>query len=129
MFKDTNDGKTYFCKACEEEARGRKGDEHTCGKKDTNFSKFFRISSSKEKEKVFKEVIKKATEEQQKYLPHEVKEEQQKYCPHARPEGAICSSCIGVNEIISLCDSCHCMTKTKEDGKCGKCEAEKVINK
>lgn len=27
---------------------------------------------------------------------------------------------------ISLCESCHCMTKTIK-GKCGKCGAEKII--
>jgi len=37
-------------------------------KKDTEFSRFFREASSGEKKKVFKEVIRKATEDQRKIL-------------------------------------------------------------
>ena len=37
-------------------------------KKDTEFSRFFREASSGEKKKVFKEVIRKATEDQRKVL-------------------------------------------------------------
>ena len=37
-------------------------------KKDTEFSRFFREASSGEKKKVFKEVIRKATEDQKKIL-------------------------------------------------------------
>lgn len=37
-------------------------------KKDTEFSKFFREASSGYKKKVFKEVIRKATEDQRKIL-------------------------------------------------------------
>ena len=37
-------------------------------KKDTEFSRFFREASSGEKKKVFKEVIRRATEDQRKIL-------------------------------------------------------------
>ena len=37
-------------------------------KKDTEFSRFFREASSGERKKVFKEVIRKATEDQRKVL-------------------------------------------------------------
>ena len=37
-------------------------------KKDTEFSRFFREASSGEKKKVFKEVIRRATDEQRKVL-------------------------------------------------------------
>ena len=37
-------------------------------RKDTEFSRFFREASSGEKKKVFKEVIRKATEDQRKIL-------------------------------------------------------------
>lgn len=40
----------------------------TNSKKDTEFSRFFREASSGEKKKVFKEVIRKATEDQRKIL-------------------------------------------------------------
>lgn len=31
MFKETTDGQTYFCRACDNEARNASGGEHTCG--------------------------------------------------------------------------------------------------
>ncbi|KKP81172.1 MAG: hypothetical protein UR80_C0007G0013 [Parcubacteria group bacterium GW2011_GWB1_35_5] len=37
-------------------------------KKDTEFSRFFREASSSEKKKVFREVIRKATEDQRRIL-------------------------------------------------------------